>query len=134
MALWQMVGGFAVFGVQDGLALPTFDWGQSVLVFVYLGLIATFAVTAIQIFAQRFTSETATVMILSLESVFAFVISIIAGFDTFTLPLLFGGMLIIAAVVFLIFDFSVLKRKPVKLIDVSLVSGDAAGETEQLND
>lgn len=112
MAFWQTIGGLIMFGAQERFALPSINWLHFTLIFLFLGLIASLLATAIQTYGQRFTSETSTVMILALESVFAFALSIAFGFDTFSLPLLFGGLLIIGAVVFLIIDFSTFKRKP----------------------
>ena len=112
MAAWQTIGGLSLFGAQDKFVLPQINWLHAVLCLLYIGLVASFLATAIQTFAQKHTSETSTVMILALESVFACIISIAAGLDKFSLPLLFGGLLIILAVVFLIIDFSIFKRKP----------------------
>ena len=112
MAFWQTIGGFIMFGAQENFVMPpSINWLNFILIFLFLGLIASFAATTIQTYGQRFTSETSTVMILALESVFAFVLSIALGFDTFSLPLLFGGVLIIGAVVFLIADYSIFKQK-----------------------
>ena len=117
LAVWQAFGGFLLFGVQDNFVLPSFNWLHAVLCFLYIGFIASFLATAIQIFAQKYTSETSTVMILSLESVFACIISIAFGFDRFTLSLLFGGLLIVSAVLFLIMDISIFKRKSIPMLN-----------------
>jgi len=112
MAAWQILGGFVLFGAQDKFVLPSFNWIHVFLCLLYIGFICSFLATAIQVFAQKHTSETSTVMILSIESIFAGIISIAFGFDVFTWSLLFGGLLIVGAVVFLIADFSIFKQKP----------------------
>ncbi|MCL2751385.1 MAG: DMT family transporter [Firmicutes bacterium] len=106
LAAWQAAGGFVLFGAQDGFALPPFNLSHVLLWLLYIGFICAFLASAIQVFAQKYTSETSTVMILSIESIFACVISIASGFDRFTWPLLFGGLLIVGAVLFLIADFT----------------------------
>jgi len=122
LALWQTVGGLTLFGAVEKFALPSLNWLHAIPVFLFLGLISSFAASALQTYAQRFTSETATVLILSLESVIACLLSVAVyyiytasglnadGFDKPGWPLL-GGLLIVAAVVFLIYDFKK-KGKP----------------------
>ncbi|MDR0426759.1 MAG: DMT family transporter [Clostridiales bacterium] len=112
LAAWQAVGGFVMFGALERFALPPINWLVFLSAFLFLGLACSFLTTVFQIYAQRFTSETATGMLLALQSVFASAISIAAGLETFTLPLLFGGLLITAAVMFLVIDFTSFKKKP----------------------
>jgi len=123
MALWQTIGGLVMFGALDGFALPKINWLIFVLSFLFLGIICSFLTTVLQVYAQKYTSETSTVMLLALQSVFAAVMSTAIGYDTFSLSLLFGGLLIILAVMFLIVDFSAFKPKP-KELDMAVPTTD----------
>ena len=116
MALCQMVGGALLLPFTG---IGTINAGSSLIMMVmsllYLGMMCSFLATSIQIYAQKYTTAVTTVLILSLEGVFAGVFSVLFGIELFSINLLIGGLMIVAAVITIETDFKkFLKRKGVK--------------------
>ncbi|MCL2256473.1 MAG: DMT family transporter, partial [Firmicutes bacterium] len=82
-----------------------------ILIIFHLGAIVSFGAIGLQVYAQKYVSATSASMIISLESVFAAVITIIVWPKEFSYSLIGGGLLIMVAVLFLLFDFKKFKEK-----------------------
>lgn len=66
---------------------------------IYLGVFGTFVAYNLQIMAQKVLSASRTVLFLSLEVVFGVLISIISGYDSFSLNILVGTLLVFSGIV-----------------------------------
>lgn len=66
---------------------------------IYLGVFGTFVAYNLQIMAQKVLSASRTVLFLSLEVVFGVLISIISGYDSFSLNILVGTLLVFTGIV-----------------------------------
>lgn len=71
----------------------------SLISMIYLGVFGTFVAYNLQIMAQKVLSASRTVLLLSLEVVFGVLISIISGYDSFSLNILVGTLLVFAGIV-----------------------------------
>lgn len=71
----------------------------SLISMIYLGVFGTFVAYNLQIIAQKVLSASRTVLFLSLEVVFGVLISIISGYDSFSLNILVGTLLVFAGIV-----------------------------------
>ena len=69
------------------------------MLMIYLGVFGTFVAYNLQIMAQKVLSASRTVLFLSLEVVFGVLISIISGYDSFSLNILVGTLLVFAGIV-----------------------------------
>ena len=69
------------------------------MLMIYLGVFGTFVAYNLQIMAQKVLSASRTVLFLSLEVVFGVLISIISGYDSFSLNILIGTLLVFAGIV-----------------------------------
>lgn len=72
---------------------------------MYLGAFGTCAAFLAQTFAQKYTSSTKAAIIMSSEALFGSMLSVILGFESFTLNMLIGGMMVIGSVVILEIKF-----------------------------
>ncbi len=84
-----------------------------VLSLVYLATINTAVAYTLQNVAQKYTSDTHTAILLSTESLFAFVFGVFLFRDPFTPRLLIGGLIVFSAVL-----LSEVKRKKPKTTEV----------------
>ena len=66
---------------------------------IYLGLFGTFISYNLQIMAQKVLSASRTVLFLSLEVVFGVALSVILGYDTFSLNILIGTILVFIGII-----------------------------------
>lgn len=98
MALWQVIGSGVLFAFDDFSFFASADWLPAIISLLFLGVLCSFFASTVQIFAQKYTSPTTTGLIMTLESLFAAVISIMMGFDVLTGALIGGGLLIVSAV------------------------------------
>ena len=71
----------------------------SLISMIYLGVFGTFVAYNLQIMAQKVLSASRTVLFLSLEVVFGVLISIISGYDSFSLNILVGTLLVFSGIV-----------------------------------
>ena len=71
----------------------------SLISMIYLGVFGTFVAYNLQIMAQKVLSASRTVLFLSLEVVFGVLISIISGYDSFSLNILVGTLLVFTGIV-----------------------------------
>ncbi|WP_105614500.1 DMT family transporter [Vallitalea okinawensis] len=71
---------------------------EGFLAVFYLGVFSTCVAFFVQNIAQQYTSATKTAIFLSMESVFGTLFSVMLGFEPATINMVFGGILIIAAI------------------------------------
>ena len=71
----------------------------SLISMIYLGVFGTFVAYNLQIMAQKVLSASRTVLFLSLVVVFGVLISIISGYESFSLNILVGTLLVFAGIV-----------------------------------
>lgn len=97
MAATMALCGLVRFALLDKFVMPNIDYAKVILPLLYIGCICTFLCSTVQVVAQKFTSETIAVILMSLEGVFGSMLAIIIGYDKPTTNLLIGGALIVAA-------------------------------------
>lgn len=114
MALWQVIGSGVLFAFDDFSFFASADWLPAIISLLFLGVLCSFFASTVQIFAQKYTSPTTTGLIMTLESLFAAVISIMMGFDVLTGALIGGGLLIVSAVLIQEVNIVKLLRKKFK--------------------
>ncbi len=85
--------------VDYGQAGVSINWSQGLIWTVYLGVFATFLAYFLQTFAQKHTTSTKTAIILSCESLFGSLFSVLLGLEPFTIFLVMGGTVILSSVV-----------------------------------
>lgn len=115
MAFWQTIGGFTAYILSNPQSMADVNILTAVLSLSYLGIVCSFFATSVQVFAQKFVSSTTTVLILSLQGVFAGLLSVLLKLETFSYSLLIGGMLIMASVLILEVKFKPKKSTITKL-------------------
>lgn len=71
---------------------------ESIMGVLYLGIMNTFVAFLAQNYAQRYTSDTMAALIMSLESVFGFLLSVLYYNEVITLKFLAGSMLCFVAI------------------------------------
>jgi len=76
---------------------PRFDLGH-LLPILYLGLVCTGVAYSLQTFAQKHTSNTTTAIILSLESVFGSILSVLLYQEVFTSKMVLGSIIILISI------------------------------------
>lgn len=96
MGITQTVSGLIYVLVFERAAVPAVNWSQAWLPLAALVIAGTFVASSLQVVCQRSIEASTAAMIMSLEAVFGTVVSLIAGFDTFSTQLLLGGGLIFA--------------------------------------
>ncbi len=70
-----------------------------------MGIICSFVGQTVQVLAQKHTSATSAGLIMMLEGVFGSIFSVVFGFETFTVKLVVGGMLIMLSIILMEVDF-----------------------------
>lgn len=100
MTFYQMltaaVAGFAVCIVQGGL---TPDLGSEALIgIMYLAILNTLVAFTAQNYAQKYAKDTTAALIMSMESLFGFVFSVLYYKEVITVKFLLGSALCFAAV------------------------------------
>lgn len=83
-------------------SIPTqFESTQGLLGILYLALFSSGLCTLLQILGQKHVPAANSAIILSVEGVFACILSIILGYESFKLNMLFGGILILFSAIFI---------------------------------
>lgn len=72
---------------------------QSIVTALYLAIPCTGIALLLQTYGQKYTSASTASLFFSLESVFGMAFSVMLGCESLTLNLLFGGFLIVAAII-----------------------------------
>ena len=100
MTFFQMltaaVAGFAVCIVQGGLT-PDLE-SEAIIGVVYLGILNTLVAFTAQNYAQKYAKDTTAALIMSMESLFGFVFSVLYYKEVITVKFLLGSALCFAAV------------------------------------
>ncbi|MGD1822337.1 MAG: DMT family transporter [Pleomorphochaeta sp.] len=102
MTFLQMIGAtifaFFVFGAFEGFEVTITDYKLGILSTLYLGVVCTCVCYFIQTFSQRHTSSAKAAMILSTESLFGSLFSVLFRIEDYTTNLLLGGLLILTTI------------------------------------
>ena len=94
--LTAALAGFAVCIAQGGLTL---DIGKEAIIgVVYLGVLNTFVAFMAQNYAQKYAKDTTAALIMSMESLFGFLFSVLYYKEVITVKFLAGSVLCFAAV------------------------------------
>lgn len=84
--------------VFDRAALSQGDWAKGIPPALFLGLFSTCLCYLLQTWAQKYTSQTKTGLLLSTEGLFGALFSVLLGFEKATVSMIGGGMLIFVSV------------------------------------
>ena len=103
--------GFLVFLFGDLSTLTQVDWKKGIIAVVYLGLISSAVCYFLQTWAQTITTPSKAAIMMSMESLFGSLFSIVIGLEVFRMSIPIGGLIIFASVVLSEIDFGK-KRKP----------------------
>ncbi len=88
-----------VFGVFEGFKVGDINFIKGSVSILYLGLFSTCLCFSIQTFAQKYTTSSKVAIILSTESLFASLFSVLLEIEPFSKNLLIGGALILITVI-----------------------------------
>ncbi len=77
------------------------QWNPGFLVLVYLAAFPSALCLFLQTFGQKCTPTSTSAVLLSFESLFGVVFSILFGMEDFTIKLLIGGVIVLASVIWL---------------------------------
>jgi drug/metabolite transporter (DMT)-like permease len=81
------------------------DWRAAIAPVLILGVLSSFGAQSLQLIGQKFTDPTPAGLIMMTESVFGSLFSVLFGFEPFTMNLLFGGLLILIAILIMQLDW-----------------------------
>lgn len=87
--------GLAIFGMD---AVPDGNWAKGLLGVLYLGMFSTCLGFFLQTYVQRRASAGKTALILSTESVWCAVFSVLAGYEAVSAGMISGGLVILLSV------------------------------------
>ena len=88
---------FAAF-LATGPNLSGFMQPQGMTAILYLGVLSTFVCYLLQTTAQRYVSSSKAGIIMACEALFGCLFSVLMGYDTLTLRMVLGGLLMFASV------------------------------------
>lgn len=93
-------GGFslAAFLLFDLPALPAVNWKSGLPAVIFMGLFPTCLCFLIQTWAQRKVSSGKAAVLLSCESLWCMIFSVLLGYEVFSLSMAAGGLIIVGAV------------------------------------
>jgi len=100
-----------IFGIFEGFEVTITDYRLGILSVIYLGVVCTCVCYFIQTFSQRHTTSAKAAMILSTESLFGSLFSVLFRIEPFTANLLIGGVLILSTIFLSEIDLTKLKTK-----------------------
>jgi drug/metabolite transporter (DMT)-like permease len=101
----QGIGGMLwSFAVERG-GYGAINWHAAIAPVLILGVVSSFGAQSLQLIGQKFTDPTPAGLIMMTESVFGSLFSVLFGFEPFTTNLLFGGLLILIAILIMQLDF-----------------------------
>lgn len=115
ITFWQIT----VAGVISTIFLLAFDmenitlshFTKGILPVLYLGIFSTCLCYFIQVKAQNYTSPAKAGVFLSMEGLYGSTFSVILGFETLSLNLIVGGIIIIMSVVFMALDTKIFIKR-----------------------
>jgi drug/metabolite transporter (DMT)-like permease len=111
LALANFAGGLAAMLIfRESLA--EVQWGFTLPVLLFTGVVATFIGLTTQCYVQKHISPTSAALIMAMEGVLGSFFSVLLGIETFTRALVFGGLLIVLSIVIMESGFSFFKRRP----------------------
>ncbi len=101
----QGIGGMLWSGTVESAQYGAINWHAAIVPVVTLGILSSFGAQSLQLIGQKFTDPTPAGLIMMTESVFGSLFSVLFGFEAFTMNLLFGGLLILIAIIIMQVDF-----------------------------
>ncbi|WP_223594617.1 DMT family transporter [Neobacillus bataviensis] len=101
----QAIGGLAFFFFVEEGQLTSINWSVAIVPLLYMGIICSFVGQTVQVVAQKHTSATTAGLIMMLEGAFGSIFSVMFGFESFTVQLVVGGMLIMLSIILMEVDF-----------------------------
>ncbi len=106
-----VLGAF-VFLAKDmpAAASPDINWHSGIMAVVYLGLISSAVCYFLQTWAQTITSPSKAAIMMSMESVFGSLFSILIGLEAFRVNVPVGGLIIFGSVILSELDLKRRKR------------------------
>lgn len=104
--------GTLLFFATDFSADLAIDWHYGLPSVLYLGIFSSAVCYFLQTWAQTMTTPSKAAIIMSGESLFGPLISIIIGFDVFRYNILIGGVLILGSVIISEIDFTKIRLNP----------------------
>ncbi len=93
------VMGFIVFLATDTSALTGVNWQMGIFSVIYLGLISSAVCYFLQTWAQTITTPSKAAIMMSMESLFGSLFSILIGLEAFRINIPIGGLIILASVI-----------------------------------
>jgi|AGTN01.2.fsa_nt_gi EamA-like transporter family. len=113
LSFWMGVSQFLISAVYffgfEGAPFSV-DWRAAILPLIYICIIASYLTSYMQVVCQKVMDATVAAIIMSMEAVFSTVISLIFGYDSYSVRLIIGGLLIMAGVLIAILDFRKILR------------------------
>jgi len=79
--------------------LPNIDWGRGIISVLYLGIFSSALCYFLQTWAQTITTPSKAAIMMSAESLFGALFSILIGLEVFRINIPIGGVIILASVV-----------------------------------
>lgn len=95
-----------MFLATDTSSLSIINWEIGLPSIVFLGIFSTFICFFLQTWAQTKVNPSKVAIILSMESVFGSIFSVLFGMDVFNYNLLFGGLIILSSIILTEIDFN----------------------------
>jgi drug/metabolite transporter (DMT)-like permease len=105
LAVVQAIGGLIFFFFVEEGQLTNINWSVAIVPLLYMGIICSFVGQTVQVLAQKHTSATSAGLIMMLEGAFGSIFSVMFGFESFTVQLVVGGMLIMISMILMEVDF-----------------------------
>ena len=99
MALVQTVGAFFIIAVTQDGGYRSSNMPATLIILLFLGFFGSFLGSSAQVKAQKYVSATSAALLLAMEGVFSGVFSVLFGIERFSTSLIFGGLLIVLAVI-----------------------------------
>lgn len=104
--------GTATFFIFEGVRALSVDWKMGLPAILYLGVFSTAVCYFLQTWAQKITTASKAAIIMSAESLFGPMFSMVIGLELFRVNIVIGGAIILGSVILSEIDFK--KPKPSK--------------------
>ena len=98
LAICQSSMGFIWSLLFEHAQFSQANFAKGWLPIVFLGIFSSFVGQSLQLLGQRYTDESTAGLILMNEALFGSLLSVLFGFEPFSLHLLFGGIMIMLAI------------------------------------
>ncbi len=88
-----------VFLLFELKSMGDVEWVKGILPLIYLGVFPTSLCLFLQTYGQQLTKAAKAAILLSLESVFACILTVLFGLEPLTLPIAIGGLIVFSSVI-----------------------------------